>query len=208
MADPRPTIAGAAEGYNSRLTARGYGSRLLRCERVGYPLEVGVAEDRAANSRSLYPLNRTSATFLISAVFQTWEEREAFNRWARQYMLKVATNQPISGYLYVEVPARRFARYGVLAGPLLYGEAVGDKAYHVDLTFVGAQDPVGDSRTSYYQPAAKDRNDAPSFYPSGTQKAGAESLAGTLYDPKPAATVPGVDEPAPSRRFPGGLIAE
>jgi hypothetical protein len=208
MADPRPTIPGAAAGWNCRLTARGYGSRLLRCLRVAYGVEIGVQEDFAANARTLYPLNRTSPVFLLSAVFQSWEEREAFNRWASVYMRKVATNQPVSGYLYVEVPARRFARYGVLAGPLVYGETIGDVSFPSNLTFVGAQTPVADSRTSYYRPASKDKTEAPHFYPSGSQKAGAESLEGTLYDPTPQPAVPEVAEPAPSRRFPSGVIAE
>ncbi len=208
MADPRPTISGATEGFNTRLTARGYGSRLLRCVRLAHGVEVGTQEDAAANGRALYPLNVVAPTFLVSAVFVDWAEREAFSRWAVDYMRRAATNQRVSGYLYVEVPARRFARYGVLAGPLVYGDVVGTVSYPCDLTFVGAQDPVGASRASFYRAAAKDTVAAPYFYPSGSQKAGAESLEGTLYDPTPSPAVPTVAEPTPSRRFPGGLIAE
>ncbi len=133
--------------------------------------------------------------------------REAFNDWAREYMRKVATNQPVAGYVYVEVPTRRFTRYGVLAGPLLSGAAIGDLSYRVDLTFVGAQVPLADVHTSYYKAAPKDLVEAPHFYPSGTQKAGAESLEGTFYDPRPTPAVAPVAEPTPSRKFPGGITA-
>lgn len=196
MAEP-VSFPGATAGYNCRITVRGYGSRVVMCTRLAYGVEVGAREDEAARTRSLYPLYRTSPSFVVSAVFASWALREAFNSWAADYMARAVAGQGASGYAYVEAPDRRFARYGVLTGPLVYGASVGDLAYHTDLTFVGAQDPVPGVGVSYYRPASKDRVDAPYFYPSGSQRAGAESLEGTFYDPTPAGPVPDVGEVPP-----------
>jgi hypothetical protein len=191
------TFPGAAVGYNCRLSVRGYGSRVLMCTRLSYGVEVSARDDEAARSRSLYPMYRASPSFVVSAVFASWSLREAFNAWATEYMARATAARGTSGYAYVEVPDRRFARYGVLVGPLVYGASVGDLAYHVDLGFEGAQDPVPGVGVSYYRPASKDLADAPYFYPSGTQRAGAESLEGTFYDPTPAGAVPDVTEVPP-----------
>lgn len=196
MADAA-TFPGAPAGYNCRITVRGFGSRLVMCTRLAYGVEVGAREDEAARARSLYPLYRTSPSFSLAAVFASWRQREDFNSWAADYMARAVSRQGASGYAYVEVPTRRFSRYGVLTGPLMYGAAVGDLAYHVDLTFVGAQDPAPGIGVSYYLPASKDRTEAPYFYPAGTQPAGAESLEGTFYDPTPAGATPDVGEVPP-----------
>lgn len=195
-----PDIAGAPVGYNARITAAGYGSRLLRCLRVSYGVQVNTTDDEAASARATYPLARVIPSFTLVVSLHTLAERDAFNAWVREYMRQVTTNQRVSGYMNVTVPSRNFSRSGVPVGPLTYGARSGDFWWPTQISFVGVTDPVsavGASTVpgaSRYVGPSKDTTDAPYFYPAGTQKAGAESLEGTFFDPRPS--TPSSDEVA------------
>jgi hypothetical protein len=191
-----PDIPGAPLGYNCRLSARGYGSRVLRCVRISYRVQIGTTDDEGPNARAVYPLHRLVPGFTVVAAMLSYAEREAFNRWMREYMQRVASNQRVSGYVHVSVPARGFSRAGVPVGPLAYGDQAGQFYYPTTIGFVGATDPISavgggsPAGSSRYIAPSKDRTEAPYFYPAGNQKAGAESLEGTFYDPRPAAPSP------------------
>lgn len=192
MAEPAlATISGATAGYNCRLSVRSYGSRVVRAEALSYGVEVAYTESHGPGGRVLYPLARDTPGFSLDLVFVSYADREGFSAWMSTYMRRVSTNQRIGGFVYVVVPARRFARNGVPVGPLLYGDQVGTRAYRVSVRFVGVYDPIsGVGQTSvggvsYYKAPSKDTSNAPYFYPSGTQVAGAETVEGTLYDPAP-----------------------
>lgn len=208
MAEPRQAnIPGAPEGYNGRLSIRSYGSRVVRVTAISYGVEATTQMDESAGSRVLYPLARETVSFTLEMAFLSWAERESFTAWASTYMRRVAANQPIGGYVYVIVPARRFARNGIPVGPLPYGDRIGTVGYPVTLPFVGVHEPVSavgrtpSGGVSYYRPPSKDTTQAPFFYPAGKQKAGAESLEGTFYDPTPPDSGT-VSEPEPSVRPP------
>ena len=205
MAEPRQaTISGATSGYNCRFSVRSYGSRVVRVTSLSYGVEAITKVDEAAATMVLYPLARETPSFTLELVFLSYAEREGFTAWLSTYMRRVVANQKIGGYVYVVVPARRFARNGVPIGPLPYGDQMGMLGYPVTLPFVGVHDPISSvgqaqaAGVSYYRAPSKDTAQAPAFYPSGSQTAGAESLEGTFYDPTPPDSGT-VSEPGPTR---------
>jgi hypothetical protein len=208
-----PTIPGAAEGFNGKLSASGYGSRLVRVVGIAQGPTFENQEAEAASRRVLYPLSNDDGDFQLAMAFLTWDEREAFNSWVRGYLLRVTTNQRVSGYMLVQVPARHFSRVGVPVGPLSYGDQVGTLAYPSTVRFIGTIDPtsaVGKTTTagSRFVAPSKDSS-ALAYYPSGTQASGASSLEGTFFDPTPAAAagvgevVPYADITSPTPNGPG-----
>jgi hypothetical protein len=199
MANDNPTIPHAPAGYNCLMVVQKYGSRVAMVTDISYALNIGSSEDEAASRRVYYPLNQYIPAFDISYVFKSRVERDAFNQWMQAYMQKAASNQNIGGYVYVQIPARNIAFNGVPLGPLVYGEAVPTTpSYPLSVRYVGVTNPtsaIGKTAlagVSQFQLPTKDTKDAPYFYPAGKQKAGAETLEGTLYDPTPPRTVPPV----------------
>jgi hypothetical protein len=184
-----PTIPGAAEGYNGKMSAAGYGSRLVVVLGISHGPRVAAEEAEAANYRVLYTINQQGSSFSIRLSFRDWQQREDFSAWMREYMRRVATNQRVSGYMLTQVPARRFSRLAVPMGPLPYGDEVGAITYPLEMQFKGASDPtsaVGSSAPagSRFVAPAKDAS-AAAYYPAGVQRAGAESLEGTFFDTTP-----------------------
>jgi hypothetical protein len=187
------TIPGAPQGFNCLMVIRKYGSKAVRCLDVAYGLNIGSTEDEAAARRVYYPLNQYIAAYDLILAFATLAERDAFNNWLQTYMARAASNQNIGGYVYVQVPAREVAFNGIPLGPLMYGDTVpNDLYYPTTVRFIGAVSPVSGvgvssslAGVSQFRLPSKDTTDAPHFYPGGTQKSGATSLAGTLYDPSP-----------------------
>lgn len=201
------TIAKAPAGYNCLLSISGYGSRTVRCQSVSYGVAISTTEDNSAHSRTLYPLSEYVAAYDLALSFTTRTERDKFCTWLRTYMNRVSRNEKVSGYVYVQVPARRQAFNGVPIGRLLYGDALPtDLTYPLGIRFIGVADPIsavgGKTASakliSTFQGPKEDRQNAPYFYPAGRQKSGAESLAGTLYDPVY------VPPPAPRKKAPTG----
>jgi hypothetical protein len=198
MANSNATIPGAPEGFNCLMVIRQYGSKAVRCLDVAYGLNIGSTEDEAAARRVYYPLNQYIAAYDLVLAFTSRGERDAFNHWVQTYMQRASANQKIGGYVYVQVPARNIAFNGVPLGPLTYGDTIpNDLYYPTNIRFVGTVSPisaVGNSSVlsgvSQFRLPTKDTTDAPFFYPGGTQKSGASSLEGTLYDPTPPTVKP------------------
>lgn len=207
-----PTITGAPNGHNCLFSVKSYGSRSVMVTDIQYVVQINSTESNAAHSHTFYPLNTYVSTFDISLVFKTYAERESLNKWLRTYMERVSSNQSIGGYVYVYCPIRKFTRDGVLQGNLTYGDSSpNDMAYPCTLRFTGTRDPISIKggnlakfgQISQFIEAKNDKADAPFFYPAGTQKAGKESLAGTLYDnPVNTPKIPAPPKPPkpPSRK--------
>lgn len=198
----RATIPGAPDGFNCLLAVRKYGSKIVRCTDVSYPLTIGSNEDEAANRRVYYPLNQYIPGFTLGFEFVSRAERDSLNNWLLSYMRKVADNQSIGGYVFVQVPARNIAFNAIPLGPLTYGEQTPPNLrYPASMQFQGAVSPVSGvgiksalTGISQFKLPSKDTRDAPYFYPAGNQKAGAVSLQGTLYDPIPVSTIPDTNQ--------------
>jgi hypothetical protein len=94
-------------------------------------------------------------------------------------------------------------------GPLTWGEQTPQNLqYPTQIRFVGAVSPTSaiGSKTklsgiSQFQLPKKDVSEAPFFYPAGTQKSGAVSLQGTLYDPIPVTQLPDNNQGGGGRRI-------
>lgn len=184
MAEPNPRIDGKM-GMTGRLSTIGYGSRLVRVTKVQDGLKIISSSGEARSRRAFYPHATVNAKFILTIVFTSWSERESFNRWMRTYMNGVSTGKGTSGYMKVSVPGRRFVRIAVPEGELLYGDAVKNVTYPVDVTFVGIHDPVDDLNHPSLSQMQMPKNDLISkhFYPTGLQVSGADSLEGTFFDP-------------------------
>jgi hypothetical protein len=197
------TIPGAPAGFNTRLSVALYGSRVVRTISISYPLEVVSSEDVGPVGRVMYPVACEVPGFTLGVVFVSREEREGFCEWMRIYMERVVANERVGGYVYVYAPARAFGRSGVPIGPLEYGDQVGVTSWPLTLNFVGAIEPISAigktavGGVSYYKGPSKDKDQAPFFYPAGTQAAGRESLEGVLYDPEGPTAGSAVREPGP-----------
>lgn len=198
MADPSVTINGAPEGFNCLMTIRKYGSKTVRVTDVAYDLTIESTEDEAAARRVYYPVSQYIAGYDLALAFASMLERDVFNSWLESYMRKAASNQSIGGYVFVQIPGRSIAFNGVPMGPLTWGEQTpADLQYPMQIRFVGAVSPTSAIGTttalagiSQFQLPRKDTTEAPFFYPAGTQKSGAVSLQGTLYDPTPVTQLP------------------
>lgn len=189
MTEPtKVTMAGAKAGYNGSLTVKGYGSANVRVERILYGMAVISHEAVAANRKVYYPNKVVSNSFGMALIFAKWSEREAFSKWVSDYMKKVTTGQIANGSMLVSVPGRKFARSAVPSGTLEFGDDItqSGRAYRLTLNFIGATRPMLAKDTSRFRNSTN--KILATFYPGGTQKAGAESLAGTLFDT--AAPVP------------------
>jgi hypothetical protein len=192
MAEPtRVTIAGARQGYNCRLTISRYGSFVCRVVSIAPSVKIIASDESAGRRRAFYPFVTSGSSFEMAVVHAGWSEREAFNRWVRGYMTRIADNARIGGVVLVEVPARRFSRTAIPEGVLNYGEDVATPTYTSALSFVGASDAVsaiGQSSVggdSYVQTPRQDYKTSRYFYPSGSQVSGAASLEGTIFDRTP-----------------------
>lgn len=213
MAEPRVvTIPGAPEGYNCRLSVGGYGSRVCRAVVIQYDLKVIGEDASAANRRAYYPVVVAGSSFDLQVIHKTYDEREAFNTWVRGYMEGIAANRRMSGAMKMECPARRLVRVGVVEGTLEYGLVWNETlSYATTLAFVGSSEPLsalgGESveGVSYFKTARVDAATSATFYPTGSQVAGAESLEGTIFDTTPPVLdlTPIIKHPASSDR---GLV--
>ena len=186
MAEPNTiTIGGAKVGFNGKLAVTGYGSMVVRVEKIGYGLGVISSEASAAHYKVFYPHIVTSGSFTLTLLLKNWAEREALNKWVSGYIRKVTTGQLSHGNVLATVPVRRFSKSGVPTGGLQYGDDIAEsgKIYRVALSFAGASTPLTARDASKFR-AAKAKDDAAlaAFYPGGSQRGGAESLAGTLFD--------------------------
>lgn len=193
MAEPtNVTIKGQREGLNMLLSIGGYGSRALRVIRLEHGIHVVTSEDTAANSKTLNTLNVTSGPFTVIVAFLTREERDSFNLWMHTYIMKVVNNEKVSGYSRVQIPARRFDKYAILKGRLVYGDHIGTLSYPAQLTFISASDPlsaIGQTKLSGVSrvvQASRD-DDAAYFYPTYYVDGKSGDAEGVIYGrPKPA----------------------
>lgn len=180
-------IAGAPAGYNTKFSVAGYGSHVVRTDRIATTVHVISSEAASAQAKTFYPHIITSDSFSLAVVFLNWNEREATAKWFRTYMEKITRGEIPRGSMLVQIPARRFVWLGVPEGTLTYGDDVSQagRAYKLNLSFAGATDPTNVS--SSFNRARKDWEISSAFYPVGSQVAGAESLAGTIFDATPLA---------------------
>lgn len=173
MAEPRnPTIPGSREGFNCLLSVAGYGKRVVRCLSIYHGIDISSSQDETRDAAAFYTLNVTASNFFLGLTFLSRAERETFSRWCVGWARAVSANQPVGGYMRVQVPARRFNRSAVLQGGLVFGDAIGTVSYPLTLRFIGADDPVSAvgsasvSEDSFFQTATRDTVNAPYFYPA------------------------------------------
>lgn len=159
---------------------------------MGLQFGLGIIANTGAQAktrRSFYSVVTTGSSFTIRVGFVSYEERGRFNQWMRQFMEDMVDGQAESGFMTIQVPKRKFFRTAVPNNDLVYGEAVGDLGYTLDLSYVGASDPIDSNLTtrqaglSYFRGPQGDDSESRYFYPAGRQVSGAESLDGTIFDP-------------------------
>lgn len=185
MAEPKQiTIGGAPSGYNGRLSVPGYGAMVVRVATITYSLDIVTSEAASAHGKAFYPGWLNESAFSLEVMFATWAGREKFNSWMHGYMDKVTRNQISKGYMLVQVPARRFTRKAVPHRSLDYGDDVAQsgRLYRSQITFSGSSDPLAKNASSTFRNAKAQAQTSATFYPAGSQKAGAETLDSTLFD--------------------------
>jgi len=173
MAEPtNVTITHAPEGFNCSLSVSGYGSRVVRATDISHGVDIATSQDDTRDNSTLYTLNVTETPFVVTCIFKSMAERDAFADWLRGWAHAVSANRPVGGFITVRCPARRFVRTAVWESGITYGDAIGTFAYPLSLQFRAAEDPTsaigatdvaGDSSV---QAASRDTANAPYFYPS------------------------------------------
>lgn len=211
--NPVTTLSHAPAGFNCLLSASGYGARAVRAVRLQYGMEIIENSSHKARHRSgYYPIAVHESDFSVTVVHVTVKERDSFNLWLRSYVERVLDGGRVSGYIRVQIPSSNFSMTGVPKGTLLYGEnqyqanpATGEGVFYTPLVFEAAASPLGVHSSTVK--AARDRTSA-YFIPTGRQVAGAESLAGTIFDNSPDYVPPTLSdqEAAYSRAKAAGLI--
>lgn len=202
-----PTVPGARDGYNCRMSVSGYGSIYCRTVSITPALKIISSDQKAHRHRAFYPFITSGSSFSMTLVHASHAERETFNRWITTYLNKVLANESIGGTVLVEVPSRLFSRVAVPEEVVAnYGETVGDISYQTDLTFKGAKEPlsaIGKDNVggdSYIKAARNGNATSRYFYPTGTQVAGAAKADGVMFDraaaPLPASAVPSMTDSA------------
>jgi hypothetical protein len=183
------TIAHAAVGNNALLSVSGYGMVTTRVETISYGVQAFSKESEAVNYKAFYPGWIQDVGFSLVLVFKDASERDAMNNWVHTYMTRVTTGAISRGSMLVAVPTRNFYRRAVPMGTLLYGDSrdQSGKAYRTNLVFAGATDPMNVNAASSFQAQKNDAKNSP-YYPGSAQAAGAESLAGTIFDEAHGAT--------------------
>lgn len=180
--------AAPADGRNGTLSVTGYGSRLVRVERISYGIEIYSEQAAASNGKVFYPGWLLDSDFSIGLLHLNIADRDGFNRWMQTYMEKVTSGNLSHGAMLVQVPVRDFARSAIPMGELGFGDSVqqqSGKAYRTTLVFRGATDPMSPKLASSFQKAKNGAADSAPYYPSTGQKKGAESLDGTIFDDRP-----------------------
>lgn len=178
-------------GHSGRISSRGIGGRRIRVVALDFGLGIIATSDGEARSRrAFYPVVTTGSSFTMTVAFISYEEREQFNQWMKDYMHSVARGTAKSGIMTIRVPARDFVRTAVPETDLAFGEGLTDIGYLTSIGFIGASDPVNMNLSkkmagiSYFKPPRGDQESS-YFYPAGRQVRGAESLDGTIFDPDP-----------------------
>lgn len=169
---------------NARLSVDGYGSRLVIVTKIDYSIESFFEEGAAARYKVHYPLWMMDTAFTVTFAFPSSGERHVFCHWMQDYMERVTTNRIKKGAMHVSVPARKYARWGVPTGNLLYGDTVtqAGRVYLVAISFLGATNPVSSKAgTSSYRAPKKQAGTTSHFYPAGDQRSG-KSMDNALFD--------------------------
>lgn len=191
-------------GNFGSISAKGMGTRQVRVITLQRRLGIIASADSEAKSRrAFYPVVTTGSSFLMQIAFTSWEERERFNDWMLRYMRSVVNGTAASGVMTVRVPQRDFEKTAIPESDLEFGEGVTDVGYTLDLSFIGASDPVDlnlgqrMAGISYFK-GPKGMQESRYFYPGGKQVKGAEQLDGTTFDPEASGGEPfdqQVDQP-------------
>lgn len=197
-------------GFNATLSAAGFGTRKVRCNMLQQKIGIIANEDGPARTRqAFYSVVVTGSSFSMGMEFYSYAERESFNRWFRRFTEAVLDRTAPNAYMTVRVPSRRFVRTAVPETEIEYGEGLEDLVYTLTIGFVGASDPLNsrvmrDRKLISQYRGPKRRGVSRYFYPAGNQVAGAESLEGTIFDPRPTGSGPAreVEDPADDLVFP------
>lgn len=181
-------------GFNGKISAPGFGARRIRVVQLRFGLGIiATSNEEARDRRGFYSIVTVGSSFTMGVSFVSWEEREAFNQWARNFMESLASGTAKSGFMTISCPARDFYRTAVPDNELVYGKGVTDVGYTTQMSFLGAHNPLDLSLKSkmagisYFRLPKTTSAEHRYFYPAGRQVSGAESLDGTVYDPSQTA---------------------
>lgn len=185
--------------FNGAISSDVVGTYRLRVRRLTLGLNVVSSEAEGRERRVFYPATTTSSAFIMEIQFPSYESRTKFSTWLESYMHGVMSGRGFRAAMKVTVPSRNFAREAIPVGPVLYGEALTDTVFSVQLNFVGAADALDISLEtkkshSYFVLPKKGVATSQFFYPGGQQLTGAQSLEGSLFDyADPTSTTAPVD---------------
>lgn len=173
-------------GENCTLAVTSYGARSVKCDGIGYGMDVVAgAPDSARNYRAFYISKVATNRFYLNLVFVKFADYDAFVRWVEEYGKQASTPGTPVGAMRVTIPARRFDRVGVPVTGITFGDLVRKTSYRLTVIFDGARD-LGDTtvpKPSTFSLPANDKTDAPYFYPAGVQSSAAvSSVEDQLYN--------------------------
>ncbi len=168
---------------NARLSVKGFGSRLAVVTKIDYSIESFSEEGSAARYKAHYPLWMMDTAFTVTFAFASSHERHVFCHWVQDYMERLTTNRLNSGSMHVSVPSRKYSRWGVPVGNLLYGDSVAQsgRVYFVAINFLGAREQIKAKDSSEYKSSRVQASVTDRFTPGGNQRGG-KTFDNALFD--------------------------
>lgn len=170
MAEPtQVTVPGGKMGFNGRIKNSDLGTLDIRVMAILTQTKVNSRESSAAQAKTFYTHNVSGGSFQLELIHKNIEERNAFNKWMKNFMEKASRSQLSAGWVEVSVPVRRFVRKAVPQGTLMQGDAIDNvnRSYSTTMRFIGASDPAARREISYIK-HSEDWNIL-KHYPGGTQ---------------------------------------
>lgn len=175
--------------FNGTLEAPGYGTQQIRVLSIGHGVSIVSTEAQAKNKHAIYMTKRTSGSFGLTLQVKRDEVTDLAD-WLIGYGRLLSDPADPVGPMKVSVPSRNFSKVAIPAaseygGAIPYGDRVGVLTFRMELSFIGARDPLEytSELLSSFQKTINDPINTTFFYPAATQLSGVQTAEEVLYGP-------------------------
>ncbi len=185
------------QGLNTTLSYS-YGGKTytfgVRTSEVDYGSALVADEAQARTRRAYYPHQVTAVPFSLVVIINGYKERVRFSNFLNDFVSRVLDpSLSVSTFptMRVQVPSRKFIRWGIPLSGIEWGNHVGSMVWSPRVVFETHVDQslgesVGDYKwISYFKlesSAVKDSPQIKYFYPSGVQLSGSQVPDAGAFD--------------------------
>lgn len=158
----------------------------LRARKVDYSWEVVATESHGRINRAFYPHQRAVGKFAVTLELKGYNEFKPFSDFMFNYIRTFMGADQKS--MFVAVPVRGFARWGVPVSGVYDGDHVGSMVFNPTIIFEGMNDPLDEKIITGAPDAASwdmggaTGDQASFFYPFSQGSLNANTRPETVYD--------------------------